>query len=345
MNDRSHRPTLADVAREAGLSLATVDRALNRRAGVSAKSADRIEQAMTKLGYRPDPAAVSLARGIRFNFCFVLPVGTNTFMAMLALQVERSLQWLADQYAHGDLLRVDVFDPLALAETLRNLMGRYHGIAVVALDHPAVRAAIDDLVESGMIVLTLVSDAPSSRRHRYIGIDNSAAGRTAATLLGRFAGERRGPLGIVAGSLSLRDHAERLFGFQQIIAAEYPGLAPLPALEGHDDARRCRGLVEDLLRRNDDLVGIYNVGAGNRGIVEALRTEGKAGKVIFIGHELTEHSRRYLIEGQMAALINQDAGHEARSAARTLLAASNRQAVIDDQERIRIDIFLRDNLP
>jgi hypothetical protein len=33
-------------------------------------------------------------------------------------------------------LRADVFDPNALAETLRGLIGRYHGVAIVALDHP-----------------------------------------------------------------------------------------------------------------------------------------------------------------------------------------------------------------
>ncbi|WP_374650626.1 LacI family DNA-binding transcriptional regulator [Dongia sp.] len=345
MDDRPRRPTLVDVAEHAQVSLATVDRVFNRRPGVSVKTVQRVEQALVKLGYRPDAAAVRLARGIQFNFCFVLPAGTNTFMSMLAAQVERSLQWLEDQNTFGDILRVDVFDPQVLAHTLRGLGGRYHGVAVVALDHPVVRDAINALVESGAHVVTLVSDVPSSRRHRYIGIDNSAAGRTAATLMGRFVGQRAGKLGLIAGSLALRDHAERLFGFQQVIAAEYAALAPLPALEGNDDAVRCKGLAHALLKDNPDLVGIYSIGAGNRGIVEALEEAGKSRQILFIGHELTEFSRRYLIRGIMDAVINQDAGHEARSAARVLLAYCSGQPMIDDQERIRIDIFLRDNLP
>lgn len=345
MNDRSRRPTLVDVAERAQVSLATVDRVFNRRAGVSQRTVERVEQALVKLGYRPDPAAVRLARGIQFNFCFVLPSGTNTFMAQLASQVERSLQWLEDQNTYGDLLRVDVFDPHILADTLRGLIGHYNGIAVVALDHPAVRDAINALVDSGMVVVTLVSDVPTSRRHRFIGIDNSAAGRTAGTLMGRFAAGRRGKLGLIAGSLALRDHAERLFGFQQVIATEYTGLSLLPALEGHDAAARCEELAVTLLRDHGDLVGLYSIGAGNRGIVKALEAAGKAQQVIVIGHELTEFSRRYLIQGSMDAVINQDAGHEARSAARVLLAQCSGQPMIDDQERIRIDIFLRDNLP
>jgi LacI family transcriptional regulator, galactose operon repressor len=186
---------------------------------------------------------------------------------------------------------------------------------------------------------------PSSRRTRYVGIDNSAAGRTVGTLMGRFAGQRKGPIGVIAGSLALRDHAERMFGFQQVIASEYPHLRALPALEGRDDTQRCRQVADKLLKEQPNLVGIYSVGAGNRGIAEALETAGRTREVVFIAHELTDFSRRYLIQGTMAAIINQDPGHEARSAARILLARCTNQPVIDDQERIRIDIFLRDNLP
>jgi LacI family transcriptional regulator len=119
----------------------------------------------------------------------------------------------------------------------------------------------------------------------------------------------------------------------------------LPALEGRDDTQRCRVVAEKLLADQPNLVGIYSVGAGNRGIADALEAAGRARDVIFIAHELTDFSRRHLINGTMAAIINQDPGHEARSAGRILLARCINQPVIDDQERIRIDIFLRDNLP
>ena len=105
---------------------------------------------------------------------------------------------------------------------LESIPPSYHGVATIALDHPRVRAAIDDLAARGVAVVTLVSDAPSSRRLHYVGIDNPAAGRTAATLMGRFLRGRKGAVGVIAGSLALRDHAERQFGFHQILSGEYP---------------------------------------------------------------------------------------------------------------------------
>jgi LacI family transcriptional regulator len=339
------RARLEDVARVAGVSVATVDRVVNRRVGVREKTIARVEAAVAKLGYRADPAAARLARNQSFRFAFILPTGANSFMSLLAEQVARTAEWLAGQRAFVDILHVDVFDADALARALESVSAAYHGVATIALDHPRVRAAVDDLAGRGIPVVTLVSDVPSSRRAHYVGIDNPAAGRTAATLMGRFLRGRKGAIGVVAGSLALRDHAERQFGFHQVLSSEYPDLLALPAVEGRDDSECTRAATAELLARRRDLLGIYSVGAGNRGIAAALEEAGRAGDIVWIAHELTVHSRRLLLLGVVDAIISQDPGHEARSAGRVLLAICCGEPILPDQERIRIDIFLRDNLP
>lgn len=339
------RITLQDVAREAGVSLATADRVLNGRTGVRGVTAEKVQAAVSRLGYRPNLAAARLARGETYRFCFVLPVGSNTFMRQLGEQVASTADWVAGQNAYIDTLRVDVFAPETLAAALEGLIGHYDGVAVVALDHPKVRAAIDDLADAGIAVVTLVSDVPSSQRFHYVGIDNIAAGRTAATLLGRFAAGRAGPVGLILGTPALRDHAERQFGFTQVMAGEYPALkvlAPVLSLDEDDQAER---VTETMLRAHPDLVGLYNVGAGNRGVATAIANANRGDDVIFVGHDLTDDTRRYLLRGVMDAVINQDAGHQSRSAARVLLARCSREPLMTEQERIRIDIFVRDNLP
>ena len=343
-NSRS-KPTLEDVAREAGVSLATADRVVNRRPGVREKTVARVETAVIKLGYRPDFAAARLARNRSFRFAFILPVGDNTFMADLTEQVKQTAQWLAAQRAFIDTQHVDVFDPDVLGRALEELPGSYDGVAVVALDHPRVRVAIDDLAARGIAVVTLVSDVPASRRLHYVGIDNPAAGRTAGTLMGKYLHGRSGKIGVIAGSLALRDHAERQFGFTQVIAGEHPNLTVLPAIEGRDDSERTRPVTTQLLNDHADLVGLYNVGAGNRGIAAALEVSGRARDIVWIAHELTPHTRRFVIRGVLDTIINQNAGHEARSAGRVLLAHCSGDPIMADQERIRIDIFVRDNLP
>jgi len=244
------------------------------------------------------------------------------------------------------IIEVPPFDVPALVAALDALQGQdIAGVALVATDAPEVRAAVDRLVSERIPVVTLVSDLTDSRRHHYAGIDNIAAGRTAARLLGRFLGGREGDLTVLAGSMLVRDHRERLQGFSAVIAEEFPRLRVLPVLEGRDDPERTQSLISKALSENRNIIGIYSLGAGNRGLIAGLKAVRPERELTVVVHELTRHTRAALLDGTIDAVLNQDAGHEVRSAIRVMKATADGQAVIADQERIRLDIFLKDNLP
>src|SRR5690606_29267886 len=110
-----------------------------------------------------------------------------------------------------------------------------------------------------------------------VGIDNVAAGRTAASLLGRFC--PAGKIGLIAGSLGLSDHRQRLDGFTTLMAAEFPECTLVGPLEGLDDNAATEKQATALLRAHPDLAGLYNAGAGNAGLLAALEHSGRAGAV------------------------------------------------------------------
>ena len=336
---------MKQIAREAGVSLATVDRVMHGRGGVRADTTQKVRDAIERHDFRPSAAAIDVARGRASTFAFVMPTGANIFMQMILDQVGEMSGWLSARRIAVQTIFTDVFNPAALAETLEALVGRYDGVAVVALDHQSVRAAIDDLVASGAWVVTLVSDVPGSKRHHYVGIDNVAAGRTAATLIGRFVGSRQGAVGVIAGSQSLRDHAERIFGFNQVMNLEYPRLTVLNPAEGGDRDDLSEAIMAKLLANRSDLIGVYNVGAGTPGVAKAVMDAGREGQLVFVAHDLTNFTRRYLLRGVMDAVIAQDPGHEARSAIRVLLSLVRNEPILAEQEKIHVDIVMRDNLP
>lgn len=337
--------TLQDVAREAGVSLATADRVLNRRAGVRGDTVERVRAAVARLDYRPDRAAARLARARAWSFDVILPSGPNAFMAGLEAELQAVAEQMRAERVVLRLQRVDVFDGPGLAAAIEGCGAESDGLAVVALDHPAVREALDRRAAGGLPSVTLVSDVPGAKRRHYVGIDNTAAGRTAANLMGRFLPSGKGRVAVIGGSLGLRDHVERLYGFQQVMAERFPKLEVLPFLAARDDHRLVEREVEALLARESSLTGLYSLGAGNRGALRALEAAGRADDLVFIAHELTEESRRALLAGTIDALIKQDPAHEARSAARVLLALAEGAELVPSQERIRIEILLRDNLP
>jgi len=341
--------TLRDIARQAGVSLATVDRVLHNRPGVRPDTVRRVKETIERNSFQPHVAAAELARGRARRFAFVMPSGPNLFMQQIQSYLREMSAWLSARRLAVEMVATDVFDASVLASSLEGLVGGYDGVAVVALDHPSVRAAINDLVDGGAKVVTLVSDVPSSRRHHYVGIDNIAAGRTAGALVGRLVGPPSGvspgKVAIVAGSQGLRDHAERIFGFNQVMASEFSGLSVLPVLEGRDEDERSAQLLAWLLGKHPDIVGLYNVGAGTQGVAKALFDSGREKQIVFVGHDVTVLTRKLLLQGVMDAAISQNPGHEARAAVRVLLALARSEPILSEQEKIRIDIVMRDNLP
>ncbi|SDE96075.1 LacI family DNA-binding transcriptional regulator [Limimaricola pyoseonensis] len=335
------RPTIHDVARRAGVSLSTVDRVLNGRAGVRAATRERVETVMRDIGFVRDLAAANLSKRRRYRFLFLLPRGDNAFLRGLEAALRAECPGALAQRMEIACETVPPLDPDALARRLDAVEPGVDGVALVATEGAALREAVRRAATRGLAVVTLVSDLPGTARAGFVGIDNVAAGRCAAGLLGRFCRGRSGPVALLAGAMVLRDHAERRLGFEQVMQAEFPCLEVLPPLEGRDEDGRVERLARDLLDRHPRLAGIYSLGAGNQGLIRAL--EGRADPPCVVAHELADHTREALISGRIDAVLHQDPGAEIRAAIAMLRAQADGEAM--PAPRIGIEVFLRDNLP
>lgn len=339
----ARRATVHDVARQAGVSLATVDRVLNGRPGVRPATAEKVESAIAALDFRRDLSASLLARARDLHVLFILPDGRNEFMANLADAITRRGRTGRAERLHLEVARVKAMDPGALAGRLAQLGRKTCDCAViVATDDEAVRKAVDAVTRKGIAVMTLVSDLPNSARKLFIGIDNVAAGRTAASLMGRFTSA--GKVALIAGSLGLRDHQDRLEGFREVAGREFPELELIGPFEAHDDRGETESFAAGLLRDHPDLKGIYNLGAGNAGLITALDSSGRSSKVRVIAHELSEPTHAGLKSGAIDVVLDQNPDGEIRAAVASARALAMGQGADHHAEPIEIGIFLRDNL-
>ena len=336
------RSTLTDIAREAGVSSATVDRVLNNRNGVKERTREVVIETAKRLGYLAGSGLTLVSPHNRIRLDFVLPAGTNTFIANLLAQIERQAarQHELDVHIHS----IEGFNPDTLARTLHDLQGKALGVGVIALDHPTVREAMRNLAASGVSIVTLASDILHVPRIGYIGIDNRAAGRLAGYLLGRFLGGGiKHKVALFAGSLSYRGHEEREMGFRHILGEDFPNLEIVELREIRDDRERAYEEAISLLKRHPDLSGIYNIGAGNQGIGQALIETNRAGQIIFIGHELTDHNKAFLLDGTLDAVIDQNPRVEAREALAMLSRAI--RGLPMDYHPPRLQVIFRENIP
>ncbi|MEM9631772.1 MAG: LacI family DNA-binding transcriptional regulator [Pseudomonadota bacterium] len=338
--------TLKEVADFAKVSLATVDRVLHEREGVSARARQRVKEAIHELGFGQLPSRLKIKSRGRLRFLFLLPKLDTGFVRQMVSDIQSAKQAVPDVEILTEIRRVRLLDGNEIIEQLSSVdPDTYQGIGLFAFDAPGVRAAIDETIARGIPVVTLVSDIPSSQRRNFVGIDNMAAGRTAGRLMGKFLRGVTGEIGILTGNTQIRDHLERQMGFRQVIGAHYRDLKLLPEFEGDSVSARNRSIVIDLIRDHPRLVGLYAIGGGNSGVVSALREMSPATRPAVIVHELTKEARKGLNEELIDAVIAQKTGHMARSAVRLLTAAALDDDPNPEQERIGIDVFVAENMP
>ncbi|VTY34760.1 HTH-type transcriptional regulator MalR [Xylophilus ampelinus] len=341
----SGRATVADIARIAQVSTATVDRVLNRRPGVRDATVQRVLKAAAELDYLPGTDLHAALAPPPLKLTFLLPNGSNRFIRMLGDMVGYSQEHWTPFNVRCRTELIEAFNPQALAAALLHHGQRSDGIVMMALEHPAVREAVATLAARGVPVVTVISDLANSQRAAYIGLDNRAAGRTAGYLIGRFIGARAAKVALIAGSRSYSAHEEREAGFLSVIDEMFERLEVVGLREGQDDAGKNYRQTRALLEQHPQLAGIYNIGGASDGVARALKEAGRDHQVVFIGHGLTPDTRALLIDGSLDAVITQSPQTAMLSCVRIFANLRDRRDPLSGVEATRSQVIFRENLP
>ena len=340
----SSTATIADIAARAGVGTATVDRVLNKRPGVNAATVQRVMEVMAQIGAPPQRGRPR--RDSNFRFAFVLPADETPFLDQVERQIAQSASDFRHQLITEITYRLDAADGTQFAAGLSQLAD-CEGVALMAPDLPPVKLAINELVRSGIHVVTLFSDVAGSMRETHVGADNRAAGRTAGLLLARMAAPGRDTLLLASQATRLSAEIERRIGFAQVLEERFPNLRMLrvPDLPPGDDAAG-RAFARFLKKGVDPakVAGLYNVGSGSAGLARALESAGLAGLVGMAAHDLTDHHRSLLASGGFAYLLTQDIHYCVGAAARVLRALCENVRGALNVVQPRVEILTAENL-
>lgn len=301
-------PSVHEIARIAAVGSATVDRVLNNRSGVREKTRARVLAALEKLRHESADSDVPVL--IRL-FC----ESGETFNAAMAAAVSEVNRTQAGIDIHGVYVTTSDAEPLAFARRIEQEGSEADGVVVIAREHPATNRAIRKLRTIGRPVICLTTDLPSSRRSTYIGNDQYAAGSVAALLIGNALPKENSSI-LVVMSVPFRCQQEREMGFRRVLRSDFPHLKIEERMISDE---RPENTCEQLTRYfevNGHPAAIYNVAGANRGIGKALENAGKAHETVFVGHELSVHSRALLESGVMDYVISHDFAAELTAAAR-----------------------------
>jgi len=339
------RPTTKDLAREAGVSRATVDRVLNGRPGVQEKTVRAVQEAIAWLGFERNLSAANLAKRRVYRFEFLLPREGGEFLAELETQIRDHGRQMRADSVEIRARRVLERDPHQVVATRAALSpDEVDGVAIMASESPQVRDATLRLNERGIHVVQFISGQHGVRPFDFVGIDNHAAGATAARLLGGFCSHPQGHVLAITESMNSLDSAERRLGFDQVLNTRFTGLAALPTLETHGDPARAQTIVTAAFRNFPDIVGVYVMSSEAAAPLDAILCHDRHAQLTIIAHERTESTLDLLERDRLDALIVQNPGHVVRSAVRLLKSRCDGRQPLATQDDIRIEILLKENI-
>lgn len=309
------KATLADIAREAGVGTATVERVLNSRGNVTPATIEKVVQAMRLLGStRALPQKYSGVLRVE-----VLMVRRET---PFFTRLNEAFIRISESLDPSILLHrtfVDESAPASVAQRIAEPGFRRVGLIIVAPDHPEVRARLAQEREKGVAIVQIVSRIDGSC-DAFVGIDNYAAGRTAAMLMARMLRGSSGHLAALCHSGIYDVHRERIRGFSDYLAEHAENsLVFSETLFGFDQDQRSAEILDTALKRDPEIIGLYNAGGANAGVASVLERRKSARPLMWVGHELTDESRLWLRSGLMDIVLDQAPETQARRAIDTIL--------------------------
>lgn len=338
----ARRKTITDVAREAGVSVATVDRVLNGREKVREATARQVFEAAQRIGYH---AAGLIGQRIQtelpqMRFGFVLHKEKQAFYQNFAAEIGRAV-------ANATGVRVEAIieyspsqSPSDFARLMAGMKGRVDAVAASAVTHHEVAEVVQDLRDSGIPCFSLLNDYAQGVRENYVGLNNLKVGRIAASMIAT-ATHKPGKIAVFVGGYRWHGHELRETGFRSYFREFAPQFTILDTLVNLETRQLTYEATLDLLARHPDLRGIYCAGGGMEGAIAALREAREPGEVALVVNELTPESRSALQDRYVVLVIGTPLATLCRDLLALMVAAvTHGPSEVTGQHFLQPDIYI-----
>ncbi len=292
---------IPEIARLANVTIATVDRALHGRKGISEDTRKRILEIARSVGYRPNPAARALSSGrpLRIGVC-----------------IPKELHYYFDQLRQGILTEARRAEPFGLemvwreperlgseAEHVTELLeGGLSALILTPGEPGTLGPVIDEAERRNVRVICVDTDAPGTQRSTAVCVDAEVSGNLAAELMGGFV-PAGASVAVVTGMLATEDHRRKTQAFLDTWPQFSGGGSVVEVIEAHEDEEEGFQKCYELLSRHESLAGVYVSTVNCLPVCRALGVLGRAGRIRLITSDLFREMRPYFEKGTISASI------------------------------------------
>lgn len=263
--------TIREVAKAAGVSVATASRALNGLSIVTAETRAKIEAAAAELNYVPHNGARSLTRQKTDAIGVILPDLFGEFFSEMIRGIDMAVHGAGKHLLLGNMHG----STEETVQAIKSMRGRVDGLLVMP---PNSRAESIGDTARWQIPTVLLNAHPQDRSVPFVSVDNYAGARLVMEHL-----VERGARRIVhiSGPADNRDAHERMRGYRDVLQEKLPDADPI-VLPGDFREDAGRSAAQFLLNHDLEFDAVF--AANDMMAVDLMAELGKAG--IRIGHDV-----------------------------------------------------------
>lgn len=348
------KPKLSDVAKQAGVSLATADRVINNRSGVREQTRQKVMDVVRELGYRPDPIAAQLAKTSKTKIAFIVPSDTYS----IAQAVER--YWM-DVYDSARFARVSLnicaYEASGGSEPLDylNEVAEISDVIVVcAADTEPLRARIHDLKAAGKLIYSLMTDLEEEATNRYVGFDQYKLGRTISYFLMLLTNRATGKILCHSMFANTKAFSQRMSGHQDFQIGQGWD-ADHVAFTGPSVHISCKDQYHTHSQSGQPVVGVvcWGLGCVDSFLGEALRTKSTRPKIVVVVFDMNANVVSALLEEKIDAVFYLDSALITQHAIKLALSDLEARKSIDRPDNgarsedylVDFSLYVKENLP
>lgn len=300
------RPTIADLATAAGVSVSTVNRILAGTAPVRGATMARVQEAAERIGFYGIGAIEDrIAKSApRYRLGFLMQQSGRELYQLFGRKIVAACRARRDEVVEPLVDFVDLLTPENIAARLLALGRECDAVAAIAADHPLIAQTIRTLAEEGKPVISYISDQSAPERAAYVGADNWKLGRTAAWLIAQTT-HRPGRVAVFLGNYRYQCQDVADASFRSYMREHAPHLAIEDSRLTNEEPAQAYAMVKELLDSGTDLAGILIVGGGISGVLRALRQipeEHRRG-IRLVCRDIGPETRNGLSEGLITAAL------------------------------------------
>ena len=293
----------------AGVSVGTVDRALNNRGRISPEAKTRIEIIAAKLNYRKNKVAKSLAnRKLNLKIALVLHIQSNEFYSEVFRGIERARTEITDFGVSVEVYRCKEFDAedqLRLID--KAMVDGAKAIVIVPINHPDIIKRLHRLKEENVPFVLLASVLEDVGCFSAVRCDYARSGWMAGGLLRLISGGACNALAFFP-SFSMLGHRQRMESFKMYLEKHCPKITLENIVELPNDNLDSYQIVREELLAHPHVNHIVYNGVFTEAGIKAIENSGRQIQAIFF--DFSPFTRQALIEGKISAAIVQQPEHQ-----------------------------------